>query len=451
MPTTSDLEPSLTPATDPNSSQRLQLVRTWFAPAVLAIALIGFWLYLGFLAVIGVAPRTALTGVYYTLLGCCLWPLVWRRRALLRARVEGSNVARVFAVAATLLFVWFAIDAVVAGRTTLAHRLAAQLVLWTAPAAALAAALTVKEVERLLRALACVGGTFAVLELAMLWRGSVGGRYSPLAHLDSISAAQYAAVALLAVLALDVRSGRAELLRAAVAVLLVFGVVVPGSRGPFVGVALAVALLLVTAPRSFGLQARAATALLLAVATAGAFATAVGIGSSGHLTSGVPGVPGKHQPSPRPPHGKPEPTPPAASSDQVRIALLKQALRRSRTNLVLGNGVGTLADESAVAKRIGLAGCCTYPHNEPVEALYSLGVGGLVLYVIAIAAGAWMFAGLFRRAVAGGRTLRVSFVLAFAVYAFVQSEVSGEIAEDIWIWVAAGLLLTMRWFTEERP
>ena len=429
-------EPSAERAVDPtpqDSRARLRPTR-WAAPAAVAVSLVGFWVYLAVLAVVGVRPHTSLTGLYYALLGCWLWALVWRRRARIGDPFRASRLAQVYAGATGLLFVWFVVDAGLRVHSSFSLRLAAQLVLWTAPTAVLFLAMARDELERALLAVAALGTAFAVLELAMTWRGSVGGRYSPLAHLDPISAAQYAAIALLALLSLR-PSPRWTPAYVCAAMLLVFGALLPGSRGPVAGMILgAVATLLLQGGDA---RRRAALAAVLAATAVGGFAAASALGSSGHLTPAV----FQSKPKSHPQQAPPKHREPAVSSDSVRTALLSQALHRARRRLLLGNGVGTLADESAVAKRIGLNGCCTYPHNEPVEALYSLGIGGLVLYVVAIASAIVAWLRLLRLAVVGRRGIAVVvFAVAFAIYAFVQSEVSGEIGEDVWIWASASLV-----------
>lgn len=430
--TTATPSASVVEPTQQDSNSAFVTVGAWLAPVAVAVALIGFWVYLGALEILDVAPRTTLTAVYYALVGIVLWPLAWRRRATIAARLLSSTTSRVFTIATVSLFAWLCLDVAIAGRGDLGRRLAAEAVLLTVPAALVVLGMARYELDRLLLAIVAVGSAFALLELAMLWRGPVAGRYTPLIHLDPISAAQYAAIALVALAATRLRAAWAVPLT----LTLTLGAVLPGSRGPVAGAVIAVPVVLLLVRRAG--RERAALAGAFAIATVASFAIAGAFGTSSHLVSIGGGGPDK---------GSVEPAGKPITSDAVRAALLRQALERSRDRLLTGNGVGTLADESAVAKRLRLDGCCTYPHNEAVEALYSFGIGGLLLYVAAITAAAVAYVRIGR----GAFRLRVdgpaAFFLGFALYAFLQSQISGEIAEDVRIWVAAALgmaLLHMR-------
>ena len=359
--------------------------------------------------------------MYYGALGAVLAVLVWANRETLVARLRGGGRAlAVFALAAGALAVWFELNAAFLSEGSLSRRLAAQLLFWTAPTVLLALALTRRQLVDALWTVCALGLAFVAIDLVALAvdpdADPHGDRFSPIADLDPITAAHVPALAALAFLAL--RPER-PLLRGArlvaIPVLVAFAVA-PGSRGPLAALAIGAAVLLVLAWRATGPRVVAGLAL---GAVAGTLLAAA-VGSTSHLTSG--GAAGGGETGP-------------ISSLHIRQQLWSKSLRAIPDDPLVGNGVAALVDDTPEARRMGVAGRRTYPHNTFVEAAYSLGVPGLLLFVSAIAAGAW---GVFQVRRAGGGVLP-DFAVAFFLFALVNSNLTNELATDVWLWTAAAL------------
>ena len=408
---------------------RAALLGKRLAGPALAFSLNGFFVYLGVLDLAGVAPRTATTGVYYGGLGAVLTVLVWANRQTLVAHARaGGRVLAVFALAAGALAVWFELNAALVSEGSLSRRLAAQLLFWTVPTVLLALSLTRRQLEDALWAILALGLTFVAIDavaLAVDPHGDpLGDRFSPIAELDPITAAQVPALAAVACLAL--RPERASLRRGrllALPVLVAFAVA-PGSRGPLAALALAALAMLWLSWRTTGPRVGAGLAL---GAVAGTL-LAAGVGSTSHLTSGGAADGGET--------GR-------ISSLHIRQQLWSKSLRAVPDEPLVGNGVGALVDDTPEARRMGIAGRHTYPHNTFLEAAYSLGVPGLLLFVSAIAAGAWALVRVRR---AGGGVLP-DFTAALFLFALVNSNLTNALGTDVWLWTAAAVsvsLLAMR-------
>ncbi len=196
-------------------------------PAFLAVALCGFWLDLGALAVIGVAPRTAITGGYYAVLGALMWAWVVLRRRRLMQNLLGSRWPRIATASAVILFMWFEVAALTSA-TTLSHH---SLRRPSPPPRCVRCGLARRRGALCaVRLVVALGGVFALVEVASIGRGSVGGRFSPIPYLDPISAAQIPALGAVALLAFGApRIGRSWTTLSLLAVL-TLGVLLPGSR-----------------------------------------------------------------------------------------------------------------------------------------------------------------------------------------------------------------------------
>ncbi|MDQ3875019.1 MAG: hypothetical protein M3322_05630, partial [Actinomycetota bacterium] len=153
------------------------------AGPLLGISLNGFFLYLGALRLVGVEPRTAITGVYYGLLGLTIAVVVWDHRARLASRLRaGAATAAVFGAASAALAAWFLASAAFLSDGTSASRLlAAQLVFWTIPTALLALSLSRRQLESALLTIAALGLLFVAIDAAALAAdaGALGDRFSP--------------------------------------------------------------------------------------------------------------------------------------------------------------------------------------------------------------------------------------------------------------------------------
>ncbi|HWX10337.1 MAG TPA: O-antigen ligase family protein [Gaiellaceae bacterium] len=376
----------------------------------LALALNGFFLYLGGLRVIGRAPHTATTGVWYGLMGLLCLGGVWlERETLLRRLRRRALPETTYVVAGVALALWFLLNVLLLSHGSLSRTLAAQLVLWTLPAALLALALPRESMPWLAAGLAALGCAYIVIEAGALVHHLHASRFSPIAHLDPISAAQFPAVGAIALLALTPRTVWEEIGRAVALPLLCAGAILPGSRGPLIalgGGALAAGALL---PRR--------TALLLLPAVVAGIALGYGgsreIGSSDYLTStNVP-----------------------ISTFHIRREWWSAAAEAIPDAPVFGHGVAMFVDNTPEAKQMGVAGTRTYPHNSPLESLYSLGALGALPYIALIGSGITALVLLVRR------RARRPIVLATGLYvfAFASANLSGEIGADATLWAAGAL------------
>ena len=89
---------------------------------------------------------------------------------------------------------------------------------------------------------------------------------------------------------------------------------------------------------------------------------------------------------------------------------------------------------------MGVYGQRTYPHNTLVEAAYSLGGIGLVAYLIFIGSAVLALVSVVRRS---ARDEGIVFALAVGAFAFVNTNVSGEIGEDALLWTAAAIAVAL--------
>jgi hypothetical protein len=97
-------------------------------------------------------------------------------------------------------------------------------------------------------------------------------------------------------------------------------------------------------------------------------------------------------------------------------------------------------DDTPEAHRMGVDGQRIYPHNTFVEAAHALGLPGLLAFTVLVGG-----SGLALLA-AGRRTgLRshgaFPFIVGLATFAFVETNISGEIGADALLWAAAALAI----------
>lgn len=372
---------------------------------------------------VGVEPRTATTGAYYATLGVVLSVLVWANRETLVAHVRaGGRPLAVFALAAGALALWFETNAALLSEGALSRRLAAQLLFWTVPTILLAVALTRRQLVDALWTIFALGLAFVAIDLVALVVNPDGDphgdRFSPIADLDPITAAHVPALAAVVCVALRPERPLARRMRLFAIPVLVAFAVAPGSRGPLAALALAAVALLVLAWRATGPRVAAGLVVGLVVG----IVLAAALGSTRHLTSGS--ADGETGP---------------ISSLHIRQQLWSKSLRAIPDAPVVGNGVGALVDDTPEAYRMGVGGRRTYPHNTFIEAGYSLGVPGLLLFVSAIAAGAWALIRVRR----GGGGMLPDFTVALFLFALVNSTLTNELATDVWLWTAAALSVSL--------
>ena len=413
----------------PHSTARL------LPPWALALSLNGFFLYLAALQLAGRAPRTATTGAWYALVGLLCLVGVWlNRETLIRRLAARSRPATTYFLAGVVLAGWFLLNVVLLSHGSLSRTLAALLVLWTLPSALLALSLPREAIRPAAAGIGALGVLFALIELGVLAHDPHAARFSPIAHLDPISAGQIPALGAIALLAVTPRTRMQEVARTVAVAVLCASTVLPGSRGPVVALCVAVVVAVAFLRRR--------TWLLLGPAVVAGLVLGYGgtrlVGSSTYLTSSIPGASGLGG-SGSESSGKtstqqtPQQTP--ISTMHIRREWWTSAVEAIPGAPIVGHGVAMLVDNTPEAKRMGVAGERTYPHNSPLESLYSLGLLGALPYL------ALLVAGIAALVLLGRRPAGPPLVFAAGLYAFafVSSNLSGEIGADAPLWAAGAL------------
>jgi O-antigen ligase len=398
----------------------------WRRPGLLlALALNGFYVYL---TVVSLSGNDRATTAYYAALGAALLVGVWRCRPVGFARAaSASRLVRVWMLAAGVLAAWFVINGFIfrAGDRHEVRVVVAELAAVTVPSVLLAFSLADEARRDLLRGMVLLGCAFVVADAIALAQGTqlVSGRFTPIAAVDPITAGLVPAYAGAALLALEPPGGRARMLWLALVATLVAAAVLPGSRGPAAVVIVTAAVALVRARRrGRGKSILGAVAVGVAVAWIGAST----VGSSRYLTS----VPTTSAPAATSP-GAPE----KLSTIRIRWYWLKDAIAAVPDKPWLGHGLISLPDTSPDAYLMHVNGEFVYPHNDVVEAIYSLGVVGFVPFFITLVGAPVLL--LRRRGWACAATL-------LFVAAFVESNFSGEIGTDSLLWASVALLAAAR-------
>jgi O-antigen ligase len=391
----------------------------YLAPVVLAVSLNGFFLYLGSLALVNIAPRTRLTFCWYAVVGvvCVATTILYRSVLVSRLRAN-SRVVGAALTAAIVLAAWFELNALFIGRTSLAEHFAALLVLSSLPTAVLALSTPRRLFEQTARLIGALGLVFLVIEVARLNRlsGDVQ-RFSPIPHLDPISAGGYAALGAVCIVSLRPSGLRAGIVQAVLAAALIAGSTTVGSRGPVLAAGVGCVAAAIIGRRPTRLIAIAALVAGILIGTVAARST----GTYAYLTNSVGGGTSSAEP---------------ISTFHIRLEWLRSAFEQAPERPLFGHGVAQFVDETPEAHRMGVAGQKIYPHNELAEAAFSLGILGLIPYLVLIATTiiASVELGLTRSTVAriaGG-------LVAFAA---VSTSVSGEIGADVIVWTAAALVI----------
>lgn len=413
----------------------LRLARSAWPAWLVAFSLNGFFVYLGALDVLGTEPRTPITATYYTGLAALLAVAVWTKRQTLLERLRRADrTLWVFVAATVLLAGWFVLNVALLAGHSLAWRLAVLLVIWSLPTALLAASLAPGELRHLVHGIVALAIVFAAIELPVaLLQSEESYRFTPVAPVDPISAALVTALgaALLLTLAPASRLTLALLLLTFTA--LVASTVLPGSRGPLL--ALVFATVVIAAARRSPMTLLAIPCLVVGVAAGTQLSQR--IGSYSHLSSDLPElVRGRAQ---EPADEGPSTEPPPISTVAIRRQWLAKAIDAVPERPWFGHGVGMLVDDTPEARRMGVYGQRIYPHNTLVEAAFSLGLVGLVLFLVVLGAGARALLWLVRRR----RDTATILVLALGAFAFVHTNVSGEIGADAVLWTALALSLAL--------
>jgi O-antigen ligase len=404
---------------------------------VLALALNGFFLYLAVLDLTGQEPRTFVTGFYYATLGGVMAWAVWRQRDTIVARI-GARTAIVTAwgVLALALASWFLVNAALFREGgDLARNLAALLILSTLPAAALAFALKPAGIVQLRVGLVALGILLVAADLVAFAVGPtvVAQRFSPLEDLDPINAGLVPALAAIAAASFTPASRRGYLVQALVISVLVAATLAPGSRGPAFSLAAAMLVLAALRWRWGALVPVAALALGVGLG----IVVSERLGTSEYFAQGVEDVAAEVRPRPDPP--TPTASPVAISTFRMRKHWFEDAMRAFPDEPLTGHGIATLPDTTAEAYRLGVGGQLIYPHNDIAESVYSLGIPGLVLFIVLIGVPGVLL--LLRQ----GRRRHARYALACGLFgfAFAQSNVSGEIGADAALWSAGALTIAL--------
>ena len=393
-------------------------------PWALAISLNGFFLYLAGLDAIRRAPHSSTTGVWYGLVGSVCLVAAWLNRATLLERLRPRHRLTVaFAFAAAFEACWFVLNVLLVSHGPLARTLAGLLILWTVPSAVLALSLSSEQMEQAGARMALLAGVYLAIEVGVLaFRHGSVSRFSPIAYLDPISAAEFPALGALALLVLGPFRGRREVGRLAGIALLVAAAVLPGSRGPLLALVAGAALVLVLRSPGWQLVPLAAVTVGLGLGYAGTKA----IGTGTYLTSAIPGASSPSTSS----------TAQTPSTIHIREEWWRTALADIPDAPIVGHGVAMFVDDTPEARRMHVAGELTYPHNSPLESLYSLGLIGAVPYAVFLGTAIWALAALIRR-----RTVDRALTLTAGLYvlAFLNASSSGEIGADAALWVAGAV------------
>ena len=411
----------------------LFMLARWRPAWLLAIALNGFYVYL---AIFDLANKERHTAVYYGVLGMALLFAAYLRRRHLFARLTTPDrIVRGWLVAACALGLWLVTNGLLyRGGGHEAKVVLGVFAALTVPAALLALTLDRRAFRELLVAVVVLGCGIAVADVIALVHGSrlVDGRFTPLASIDPITAGLVPAIAAAALLGLEPGVGRRRVLYGAVLALLVAAAVLVGSRGPVV----TLALVLGTAVVSHWRQRLALVCAAVLVGGALAWTAGTWVGSSRYLGQSL----GDTSPPVSAPTNDAATTPPP-STIHMRWYWINSALRAVPNKPLLGHGIVTLRDRSPEAYALGVGGELVYPHNDAVEAIYSLGVVGFFPFLLALVAPALL---IRRRGMAYGAG--ILFVAAFA-----ESNFSGEIGLDTVLWTASALLVAARADRRETP
>ena len=250
----------------PVAARLKALAARWWPAWLVAYSLNGFYLYLAALDAFGAAPRTPVTAAYYAVLAAAMAVPAWQRRTLLADRLRTSGgAARGTLVFGAALAGWFLLNTALFSDGRLAWRLAALLVLWSLPTALLALALRQEELPGVAHGLVALGLLLVPIELVVAAGASDVFRFTPIAHLDVISAGMVPAIGAVAALSLRPGSRNGRLAQLAAFAILAAATVLPGSRGPVVALVLGAAGVAIVRDRRTNVPALAALAVGLAV------------------------------------------------------------------------------------------------------------------------------------------------------------------------------------------
>ncbi len=404
----------------------LVVATIWRPGWLLAVSITGPFLYLVALDLAGIAPRTRTTGAYYGAVGVLLVWVAWRHRTILLERVRRrTSLFSVWLVTGALLGSWLIVNIALLSDGSLSRRILGLFVFATVPTTICVLAVRPETLRQLAAGLVGVGLLYAVTVVLTLPAGLTEDevRFSPVDELNPISAATVPALGALALLAFRAR-GISWVAQLAGFFILVASFVVSGSRGALLAFLVAIVLVFLAQPRSrvVILVPVCGLALLLG----GLVGESVGAVDSYLAGAETVANPGSVQAA-------------DLSSLQIRRQWMADALRAIPEKPVLGHGIGSLVDNTPEAVIMGVQGQRIYPHNDLIEAMYSLGVIGLITFVLLTVIPIAQLVGVRSRL----GTLYGTLALGVFGFAFVLSNTSGEIGEDVMLWAGAALVGTL--------
>ena len=382
-----------------------------------AVSLNGFWVYLGALDSIGRMPHASTTAAWYALVGSACIVGAWLNRETLFARLRHpARPAGFFVVAAAVLGIWFLLNVVLISHiSSLSRTFAGLLVLWSAPTALLALSLPQRAITWAAVGIAILGLGYAIVEWAAFLHGhSTNERFSPIARLDPISAAQIPAMGALALR--EPRLARAVQHRAHSP-----GHTPGGGKCPL------------RLPRPDRRDRAWAHRHLSRPAEANLARTRPGSSRGTHawFRRRIAHRLGRIHLDQRSQESRDGP-----STLHIRREWWTSAVEAIPDDPIVGHGVAMFVDNTPEARRMGVAGERTYPHNSPIESLYSLGLLGAIPYAIFITSALVALVALARRRV---RTPAIVLAVGLWTFAFVNANISGEIGADAVLWSAGAL------------
>lgn len=400
---------------------------------IVAYAVTGFFIYLGVLELGGEGPQSLITGMHYAAVACLLLLIAVRSLPVILARIaSGLRPVTIWLYAASALGLWFGLNVVLLGRSETAYRFLALLVLLTVPCVVAIFGFGPLEYRQLREGLVVLGFALVAIEAVVIARGAdvVGGRLEAINGLDPISASLVPALGAVALVALPA-AGNRLLLQIAGGTALICGCLVAGTRGAVVSLALTLVVLAVFAGKRAALVACVAAVLGI---PAGILASDHVGTSTVAAVSEVVGEPGGETPA----TGEEEPPPEPISSLSMRRKWFRQSLEAFPDSPLIGHGVARLENRTQEARRLGTFGERIWPHNDFAEATFSLGLLGLVPFLLLVTIPAYVLVRLRHE-----RSDSVVLLGGLFTFAFLQSNFSGEIGSDAVLWAAAGGLVAV--------
>jgi len=327
-------------------------------------------------------------------------------------------------VGASALACWFVLIGIMLSDGPLARRLLGVFVLLTVPGTLAIAVARRRELMDVRTVLVLLGLAFVAVELlALRHPGTGAARFSPIRSLDPISAALAPAIGCVAAMAYRPTDTARRVAQLTACGGLAVGTGLPAARGPLLALAVTATFLALGSMRPRLL----AVPVTVLVASLVGFHLGQRLENRGPTAAAAVGQPG-------PAGGV---TVPAVSSSDIRRRWLREAIDAAPHRPIFGHGVGMLVDHTPEARAMGVYGERVYPHNDFVEAAYSLGAPGLILFLV------FVFVPVF--ALIKNVALRNDPLVAFAgglfVFALFEANVSGEIGEDVLLWSSAVFVL----------